>query len=87
MSLSRGVAEDVHVCDVGMPVVLVIISIPPLFAYFLALPSLLPSAITIIVFYTCYCDFFGDFQIIGSRYHDSSLFMSCHPMSASMAAS
>ena len=39
------------VCDVGMPVVFVIIRIiPPLFAYFLALPSLLPSAITIIVF-------------------------------------
>ena len=38
-------------------------------------------------FYTCYCDFFGDFQIMGSRYHDSSLCMSCHSMSASMAAS
>ena len=39
-----------RVCDVGMPVVFVIIRIPPLFAYFLALPYLFPSAITIIVF-------------------------------------
>ena len=44
MSLSRGAAEDV--CGVGMPV---IIRIPPLFAYFLALPSLLPSAITLYI--------------------------------------
>ena len=40
-------------CDVGMPVVFVI-RIPPLFVYFLALPSLLPSAITIIVYHRVY---------------------------------
>ena len=75
-------------CDVGIPVVFVVIRIPPLFAYFLALPSLLPSAITVIVFFILVTViFFGEFQIMGSRYHDPSLFMSCHPMSASMAAS
>ena len=47
---------------VGMPFVFVIICIPLLFVYFLALPSLLPSAINIIVF--------GDFQILDSRHHD-----------------
>ena len=52
------------VCDVGMPVVFVIIHIPPLFAYLLALPSLLPSAITIIVFILVDVIFFGDFQIL-----------------------
>ena len=65
-----------------MPVVFVIISTIPLFEYFFALPSLLPSAISVIVFYTCCGDFFGDFQIIGSRYHDSSLRMCYLPMSA-----
>ena len=49
----------------------IIIRILPLFAYFLVL---LPSAITIIVFYTCYCDIYiGHFQITGSRYHDPGL--------------
>ena len=36
------------VCDVGMPVVFVVVCIPPMLGYFLALPSLLPSAITVI---------------------------------------
>ena len=31
--------------DVGMPVVFVIICIPPLFEYILAVPSLFPSAL------------------------------------------